>query len=114
MGHLLVLNVEGNMMETKYCECCGIPVIEILSRLSQETFYPFGKRSWEAHTQYANQSATNTFHTSGFDYCNECGIELKDDDVHVSYEHREFWGSSCNESIVTGYSCSNCGYEENY
>lgn len=49
------------------------------------------------------------------DRCSGCG-KLITDEEHISEcESRgEYWGVPCQECVVIGYECSNCGEQENY
>lgn len=48
------------------------------------------------------------------DRCSECGKLINDENWDRSYEQREFWGSPCYETIITGYTCDNCGNSEKW
>ena len=49
------------------------------------------------------------------EYCEDCKVEIKDEDFVGGYESRgEFWGAPCQEAVVTGYTCQNCGHHETF
>lgn len=48
------------------------------------------------------------------DQCSECSAVIQDEDYIIEYESHEFWGTPCNEVIVIGYTCRNCGYMEEF
>lgn len=46
------------------------------------------------------------------DHCSECGALLSDEDYNTEYNRVPYGDTYADESIVVGYSCSKCGYEE--
>lgn len=45
------------------------------------------------------------------DNCHECNAEINNEDYIGEYEERgEYWGAPCNEYVVTGYICPECGF----
>jgi predicted RNA-binding Zn-ribbon protein involved in translation (DUF1610 family) len=45
------------------------------------------------------------------DYCEKCKTVITSNDYTSEYESRgEYWGAPCDECVVTGYVCPECGF----
>ena len=102
----------------KYCQCCGrkndsiwkylqkAKIIKVPGSLGRSYREWKGHKVWEDKDYFYDNSCK-------LEYCNECGNKLKDEDIKTQNESRgEFWGAPCSETIVIGFKCSSCGYEE--
>lgn len=111
-------------LQEKFCECCGRPNKEIWAELvagkkderdgkiydksGQHFRFPQSKSLIGKNNYFYSKSLT-------LRNCEGCGEELDDEDVRSVYESRgEFWGAPCSECVLTGYTCSNCGYEAEF
>ena len=114
-GILFKLGILDKSYFGKYCAHCGMPVKEIWKQLKRQKWKSRGRlksvREWRGHKQYYGQPY---FYDTGLlRYCENCGTELDEDDIHGENEFMGMVGMSrASQFITTGYKCHNCGYEE--
>jgi len=99
--------------EEPYCICCGKLMSYIRAKLERKKFVD-GKRFWKGHFQY--QSHPKDIYDRNFvKHCEHCGHRLLDGDVHTVSEFMGMYGSArANQTILTGYKCSKCGFETEF
>lgn len=105
-----------DILDTKYyetfCMCCGRKATKIWKFLLKQPVID-RKQKWKGHTRYADNDYF--YDTNRCEYCEKCGRELDDEDLHSVWESRgEFWGAPCSENILIGYKCGGCGYENKF
>ena len=103
----------------KYCSCCGRQSQDIWNNLVRQRPDKDGKRKWKEHTLYPKTSLcgkNNSFYDSNeTNFCEECGLELNDEDYNTAMENRgECHGAPAYEQVLYGYKCSNCGHKEKF
>jgi len=96
-----------------YCMCCGRKVEKIWKFLLKQPIKANDVSEWKGHNRYKD---SNHFYDTGkCDYCEECGKELDDEELHSVWESRgEFWGAPCSEQMLVGYKCGSCGFENKF
>lgn len=104
---------------TKYCVCCGRKSETIWKFLQKQKpkvmrgSIGVSKKEWKGHSVYKNKESF--YDTNKLEYCGNCGEKLDYEDIHTTRESRgECFGTPCSETIVVGYKCSKCDYEEKY
>lgn len=96
----------------KYCSCCGREILSIKKELEKLKFEN-GIRKWKNHKQYEKDDFFYDYEPS--QYCENCGIELHDDDFNGLYDDRgECHGTPCKEYVRNGYTCHKCNHTENF
>ena len=100
------------MKTEKFCTCCGRKNSTIMKFLKKQKAVNRVK-TWKSHRLFNN--GDSFYNSNLLSYCENCGEKLDDEDINqVSESRGEYWGAPCSEMVVTGYSCSKCGYEEEF
>ena len=96
-----------------YCPCCGRLKTDIQKELYKIDYDDRGWRGWEGHRQHKGNSY---FYDAGMlCFCENCGQELSEDDVQTCEEFMGMCGDSkAYQTMLVGYKCSGCGFEEEY
>lgn len=103
---------QRDLMNNIFCSCCGLKKIDIQKELDKIEFQN-RIRSWNGHKQY---EGTDYFYDSNrLVYCENCGKLLKNEDIKTTSEFMGMFGMSrAYQTLVLGYTCRHCGYEEEY
>ena len=108
-------SIQTSGAKMSYCECCGRPLSEIRAELLLLPKHPSGVYHTDSkHTLYIHSSHIYPNNLQ-FEFCPNCGKELKYDDIDTETEFMGMYGSSraC-QTLVIGYHCSHCGHSEEF